>query len=216
MKADRPVLVRSGASAAGKTAVANAIIEQDGRFTFLRSATTRPKRGDGNDGEYIYLTRKEFLSAIERGEVLEHMEYAGNLYGTLFSEIERAEREGKIPLLVLDINGMKSLYKNERLSACTVFVYAPLSLVEKRLRARFTVGEDEGKIKERIERNREDYLAMTSLAPYIYSFAENSGALEDCTARVLSVFEDFLRGKPKEEGEVLSVANYLEADALVI
>lgn len=207
------VLVISGASAAGKTAVANAIIERDPRFTFLRSGTTRPKRGDGNDDEYVYLTREEFVSRIENGDVLEHTVYAGNMYGTLYSEIERAESEGKIPLLVLDINGMKSLYLDERLAACTVYVYAPLALVEKRLRARFTEGEDEEKIRFRLKQNTEDYLGMPDLAPFVYSFSENKGALNDCRDDVLKIFEGFVGGTPKNCDAVAKIASELKADA---
>ena len=213
MARENPVLVLSGASAAGKTAVANAIIGKDARFTFLRSATTRAKRGDGNDGEYIYLSREEFLHRIENGDMLEHMEYAGNMYGTLYSEIERAESEGKIPLLVLDINGMKSLYTDKRLSACTVFVYAPLSLVEKRLLARFTEGEDEEKLRLRLARNREDYLAMPTLAPYIYSFAKNSRELDCCAHEVLKIFEDFIKKRPRDDKIIEKIALELNADA---
>ena len=208
------VLVLSGASAAGKTAVANAMIEKNPKFTFLRSATTRPKRGDGNDDEYIYLTREEFTERIANGDVLENTEYAGNMYGTLYSEIERAESEGKIPLLVLDINGMRSLYRDERLAACTVFIYAPLAMVEERLRARFTKGENEDKIVQRLKINREDYLGMPELEPYVYSFAENAGELNDCRDAVQKIFDSYVSGCDKDVDTAKRIASELKADAI--
>ena len=94
------LLVVAGPSGGGKTAVTNLIAQRDPRFTFLRSATTRAKRGDGNDGEYIYLSRDEFLSLEKSGGFVESTEYNGELYGTTVEEVKRAAAEEKIPLLV--------------------------------------------------------------------------------------------------------------------
>ena len=90
-------IVIAGASGVGKTTVANLILEKCD-FSLVRSATTRPPREDGNYDEYLYLTREEFLSRVENGEMLEFTEYGDRLYGTPKSEIERIVSEGKIPL----------------------------------------------------------------------------------------------------------------------
>ena len=101
-------LVIAGASAVGKTTVGTLLVES-GKFELVRSVTTREMRGDAFGSEYIYLTRDEFLKLVSDGGVLEYTEYAGNLYGTPRSEIERIVGEGKTPLLILDLNGVKSL-----------------------------------------------------------------------------------------------------------
>ena len=92
------ILVLVGPSAVGKTTVMTRILELYGNeFSPIRSATTRAPRGDSFDGEYIYLSREEFLSSVSRGELLEYMEYGGNLYGTPKSEVEiLIERINKI------------------------------------------------------------------------------------------------------------------------
>ena len=84
----RSILILVGPSAVGKTTVANELVRSYGYFSFIRSLTTRPPRGDGNDDEYLYTTREGFLREIECGGVLEHTEYDGTLYGTPRSEIE--------------------------------------------------------------------------------------------------------------------------------
>ena len=94
MKRNNPVLIIAGPSGAGKTVVAKAIVDLDPRFTFLRSTTTRAKRGDAHDDEYLYATEQEFLAAVDRGEFVEYMNYGGCYYGTTKAEMNAAyERE---------------------------------------------------------------------------------------------------------------------------
>ena len=105
----KKILVIAGPSAVGKTTVMNEILRQNAGFEYIRSATTRAPRGDVFDLEYIYLSKEEFLERIENGGVLEYTEYGGNFYGTPKSEIERIFSVGKTPVLILDLNGVKSL-----------------------------------------------------------------------------------------------------------
>ena len=103
------ILVLAGPSAVGKTTVMKALMSKYEGFDYIRSATTRAPRGDGYDSEYIYLSINDFSSLIKNGGVLEYTEYGGNFYGTPSSEIERIFEDGKIPMLILDINGVKTL-----------------------------------------------------------------------------------------------------------
>ncbi len=191
------VLIIAGPSGVGKTAVAKSIIDKNPRFTFLRSATTRPIRGDKNNDEYLYCTEDEFRGLISRGEMLEHMVYDGNMYGTPKSEVERAHREGKVPLLVLDLEGVNSLYNSPVCHTCAVFLYADEDTVNTRLAAR------EGSTPERVEsrkmRNREDYARLPSLAHAFYALIPNTAALDDCCDKVVAAFSGFEGGKPRSE-----------------
>ena len=98
------ILVLAGPSAVGKTTVMKEILSHSSRFEFMRSATTRAPRSDGNDSEYVYLSKEEFKAQIVSGEMLEYTEFGGNFYGTPISELKRASALGKTPLLILDIN----------------------------------------------------------------------------------------------------------------
>lgn len=186
------VLIIAGLSGVGKTAVAKSIIAKDDRFTFLRSATTRAKRGDAHDDEYLYCTTDEFKSLIAHGDMLEHMVYDGNMYGTPKSEVERAHKEGKIPLLVLDLNGVDSLYNHPACHTCAVFLYADGDTVNSRLEGR--EGSTPAGVASRKERNREDYLRLPSLAYAIYSAIPNTSTLDVCRDEVMSAFADFEAG----------------------
>ena len=146
-------LILAGPSAVGKTTVA-LVLEKYG-FELLRSATTRAPRGDGRDDEYIYISHEEFLERISRGEMLEHTEFAGNLYGTPKSEGDRVLSKGKLPLMILDLCGVKTL-TSKRLDfrAVAIYLWDYPSVIEERLRLRYSGFEDgEARLQGRLAEN---------------------------------------------------------------
>ncbi len=190
----RSVLIIAGPSGVGKTAVAKAIIAHNPRFTLLRSATTRAKRGDAHDDEYLYCTEEEFGELIKSGKMLEHMVYDGCMYGTPHSEVERAHREGKIPLLVLDLNGVDALYHHSLCHTCAIYLYASGDTVNTRLAGRG--GSTPDKVASRKERNREDYIRLPSLTKCFFALIPNDTTIEDCRDSVISAFREFEAGAP--------------------
>ena len=207
------VLVIAGPSAVGKTVVAKALAERDPRFTFLRSGTTRQKRKDAHDDEYLYFTEEEFLAAVARGEFAEHMRYGGNLYGTPKSELKRAFSEGKIPLMVLDLEGVRSMALLEEYSACSVYVYADIATIEKRLSDRsFAEGrteKSEALYLSRCEQNRRDYLSLPDFADYIFRFIENVSTIDACVDKTWETFCEFCGGAPFEKDKNANIADKL-------
>lgn len=96
---------------------------------------------------YHFLTAEDFERRVRNGEFLEWVDYVGNRYGTLRSEIDRLRSAGCAPLLELETDG--ALRVKERVDgAVTVFVTAPVEELERRLRLRAT--ESSGAIDERI------------------------------------------------------------------
>lgn len=217
MKKSNPVLIIAGPSGAGKTVVAKAIVDLDPRFTFLRSTTTRARRGDAHDDEYLYATEAEFLAAVERGEFVEHMNYGGCLYGTTKAEMNAAYERGKIPLLVLDLLGVESLYRAEGYSACSVYVYAPLDVVEQRLSARYfadgVTEAAEKSYRSRRDRNIADFLELPEYAPYFHAFLENVDTIDACRDRVMKIFADFCDGAETDTAKNTDTAAALKATA---
>jgi guanylate kinase len=145
----RPVFVVTGPSGAGKGTLVRALL---GRFPELElavSATTRERRPGETDGvEYHFLGEDEFARRVAAGDFLEHVEFAGHRYGTVRSEIDRIAAKGHVPVLELEIEGAL-LVRDELDGATAIFVSAPLSALETRLRARAT--ESSGEIEERLE-----------------------------------------------------------------
>lgn len=218
MKRENCLLIIAGPSAVGKTTVAYSMMKSDPRFEFVRSATTRQCRGDKFDAEYIYMSVPEFRTLIANGGVLEHTEYAGNLYGTPRSEVERIIGEGKIPLLVLDINGVTNLVRNaDGLSPCGIYVYDSLDVMEKRLYERF-LGENPApdglkRFVSRKEQNIADYLEIRNTGAAFYTFIHNCGTVSDTADAVAREFLAFTLGEPRRTETVDHVSASLEADA---
>jgi guanylate kinase len=117
------------------------------------SATTRAQRPGEEDGvHYWFLDRREFDRRIDDGDFLEWVDFVGNRYGTLKSEIDRLRGEGKAPLLELETEGAKRV-KRRTEGAVTIFVTAPVDELERRLRDRAT--ESSGVIDDRLRKARE-------------------------------------------------------------
>jgi len=95
----------------------------------------------------MVMDREEFDRRVLAGEFLEWVDYVGNRYGTLNSEIDRLRGEGRAPLLELETDGALRV-KARVQSAVTIFVTAPVDELERRLRERAT--ESTGVIDERL------------------------------------------------------------------
>ena len=112
------------------------------------SATTRaPRPGEEDGADYHFLAEPDFERRLEAGEFLEHAEYAGNRYGTLRSEIDRAGEAGVRGLLLeIEVQGARQV-RQALPRAVQVFIAPPS---EEALRTRLVGrGADE---PEQIER----------------------------------------------------------------
>ena len=210
------ILIIAGPSAVGKTTIAHRMLELDSRYEFVRSVTTRPKRADRFDSEYIYITDEEFRHLIATGGVLEHTQYAGSFYGTPRSEIDRITSEGKVPLLILDINGVTSLYNNKGdISPCGVYVYDDINVMEQRLYERYKDDidspETQRKLNSRSRQNIIDYSQMPENEGVFYSFIRNCSSVNCCAEKVGEVFAAFCGGVPRDDKTNTEVAIELAA-----
>jgi len=123
------------------------------------SATTRRRRRGEEDGvEYHFLSPEEFERRVGDGDFLEHVEYAGNRYGTLRSEIERILAKGSSPLVEIELAGARAVRRDVP-EAASIFI-APPSLAElgRRLERRAT--DTEGEIAARLASSRVELEAM--------------------------------------------------------
>ena len=200
----RYALVLIGPSGVGKTSVANCLLAGDHGFSLVHSGTTRPKRGDGNDGEYIYYTRDEFLAKIERGEVLEHTEFGGNLYGTPVDEVNQFFAEGKTPLLVLDMNGAESLYNGKfDFKPVIFYIYEDIKVIEERLVKRETEnpsGKGMEALYRRLELNKRDYRHLRDVKHIFDAYIKNT-SLVGAAKEALDTFINIKNGKLPDRAE---------------
>jgi len=107
----KQIIIITGGSGVGKTTIAGRLVESNQKFVKPITATTREKRKDEVDGkDYFFLSIEDFKKKIEEKFFLEYEEvYSGKFYGVPKFELDRIWKDGKIPVLVIDVMGAQTL-----------------------------------------------------------------------------------------------------------
>jgi guanylate kinase len=131
------LFIISAPSGSGKSTLVAQLRSLVEGLDFSISYTTRAPRGSEEDGrEYHFTQRETFEQMISKGEFLEWAEVFGNYYGTGFSALEHARRQGKDLLLDIDVQGAVQVMKKLP-EAVSIFILPPSpEVLEKRLRNR--------------------------------------------------------------------------------
>ena len=116
----------------------------------------RPGEVDGR--EYHFMNPAQFDAAVAEGRFLEHVEYAGNRYGTLRSEVDRHLAAGRSVVVEIELRGARTI-RRMLPDAVTVFI-APPSMGElaRRLESRAT--DNASEIAARLEVSKRELAAM--------------------------------------------------------
>lgn len=151
------LLILSSPSGAGKSTLARRLMDWDPTIRFSVSATTRPPRpGEVEGREYHFCSRAAFLAMVADGDMLEHAEVFGNLYGSPRALVEAAMAAGCDTLFDIDWQGGQQIRSSALgRDAVSVFVLPPsIAELDRRLRAR---GQDDaGTIAGRMAKSRDE------------------------------------------------------------
>jgi len=142
-ESNRPLVI-SGPSGSGKSTLFMKLYEKyPGKFGFSISHTTRkPREGEKDGVSYFFVSREEFLKLVEQSAFIEHAEFSGNMYGTSLQAVRSVGESGKICVLDIDQQGVRSIKKTD-LNPIFVFIKPPsMEILEQRLRDRNTETEE--------------------------------------------------------------------------
>ena len=151
------LIVISSPSGAGKTSLANAIVEENKNIYFSTSVTTRPPRdGEENGREYIFTNKNKFDEMIINGEFIEYAEVFGHYYGTPKGKTEEFLINGKDIIFDVDWQGGTKI-RNSYLapSVVSIFILPPsIKTLQERLLNRNK--DDDKTVKLRMKEARSE------------------------------------------------------------
>lgn len=187
------LLVLSSPSGGGKTTIARSLLDGRDDLGYSISATTRPMRaGEENGRDYHFLTRDEFQRRVAAGAFVEWAEYSGNLYGTLWSEVEALFARGRIAVLDIDVQGAAQIRAVLR-DAVLVFVLPPSAAVlASRLRSRNSETAD--RIRQRLTA-----AALEVEAVPVYDYLVENDNLVAAVSHVAAIIEAEMHRVTRQE-----------------
>jgi guanylate kinase len=140
MPFDNKIIIITAPSGAGKTSITRHLLKTfPDQLAFSVSAATREKRAWEKDGvDYYFMNADEFKEKIKSNAFVEwEMVYEGKYYGTLKSEIHRIWKEGKAPLLDIDVKGAVHVQQQHQENSISIFIEPPsVDELKKRLQNR--------------------------------------------------------------------------------
>jgi guanylate kinase len=150
------LLILSSPSGAGKSTLSRMLMDWDRDMRFSVSATTRtPRPGEVEGREYYFRTRQAFEEMVRSGEMLEHAEVFGNLYGSPRGPVLTAMEAGIDTVFDIDWQGGQQIKQAMRDDVVSVFILPPsIAELDRRLRSR---GQDSDEvIAGRMEKSRDE------------------------------------------------------------
>lgn len=177
------LFVISSPSGCGKSTLARHLL---GKFRTLKlsvSVTTREKRdGEEEGSDYYFRTIGEYQEMLANNEFLESVEFCGNYYGSLKSEIRSIQEEGLDVLFEIEANGAASIFKHKELDIVSVFILPPkFETLRQRLEGRRANTNDE--IRNRVEQARSELLEAQN-----YDYIIINDDLSDAKAKIEAIY----------------------------
>lgn len=184
------VIIIVAPSGAGKTTLANRLLNDFLKIKFSVSATTRsPREGEKSGEDYYFLTEKEFDAKIQQDCFLEWEPYSGNRYGTLQSEVDKLADNGYFPLLDIEVKGALNVQKMYKQDAVSVFIKPPsMEVLANRLKKRGS--ETTETLAKRLQRAKKEL----SYADH-FDFAVINDDLDTAYNDLKAIIEPFITEK---------------------
>ena len=139
----KKLIVISGSSGVGKGTIIKSFLEKHKDFKLSVSCTTRQKReGEVHGINYYYLTKEQFMDAVQKDEFLEWAEFSGNYYGTNKNFVQKSLDNNENIILEIDTQGAMQVREKIK-NSVLIFILPPsMEELERRLRGRGTETEE--------------------------------------------------------------------------
>ena len=153
--ASRPI-VFVGPSGIGKgTIIHNLMNKYKDQFAFSVSHTTRkPREGERNGVDYIFVTREQMNKDIEDGKFIDYNYIHRNIYATSYESLENVTKSGKICIFDINVNAALKMRQTKLNPFIICLLPRTMDVLEERIRYRGQ--DDENSIKTRLKTAEEE------------------------------------------------------------
>ncbi len=179
------LLVISGPSGCGKSTIVSNILARDDNFALSVSLTTREKREKEIDGvHYKFVSKDEFVRALNAEELLEHAVYNGNMYGTPAQPVMDMLEKGINVILEIEIQGARQIINKYPEAVSILIVPSSYAELEERLRSRKT--DTEENVRARLEIAKSE---IECYPDYEYVILNEAGKSDDAALNIINIVE---------------------------
>jgi len=181
----KKILIIAGITSAGKNTIMSELVKTGKYHDLITSTTRAPRENDGImevDGvDYYFLTTEQAIAKVKNKEYVEVAWVHERINGLLASEVQRAQDEGKIPIIDIDVQGVAAL-KGLSKNTIAIFVLPPsYSEWVRRMKNRYPTDEAFNEAWPVRRRSAIMELETALAAPY-YHFVVNKDLAESVHA----------------------------------
>lgn len=202
------MFVLSSPSGAGKSTIAQLLLNEDDNLDLSVSVTTREKRSSEVDGvHYHFRTREQFEKMVEHDELLEWAEVHGNYYGTPRQFVEDKLQAGTDVLFDIDVQGTYQINEKMPEDVATIFILPP-SIAEMKSRLKRRAEDSDEVILRRMKTAVSELKAWPD-----YEYLVVNEDLENAFAEVKSILTAE-RMRQRRQGAHSALAKTLHEDLI--
>lgn len=128
------LIVITGPSGVGKSSIVSEVRRRCGAVFSVSATTRKPRPGERDGKDYLFIDRATFRTMVEAGEMLEWAEVFGECYGTPVQPVRQALAGGKKIILEIDVQGARQIAR--KAPDTTFILIAPPSI--ETLKSRLT------------------------------------------------------------------------------
>lgn len=181
------IVIISGPSGAGEDSIIDGLSQYMPIERIITTSTRDMREGESQGDPYYFISHEEFAQGIEDGKFFEYaQQYNDNYYGVTFEEIERVKAAEGVGIWKIDYKGViqaKELMPEIK----TIFITAPLDILEKRIRSRDGVSDEF--VAERMAYTKE-WLEHADI--YDYQVENEEGKLDNTIEKVRDIITEIV------------------------
>ena len=184
-KSKAKVLIISGPTGSGKNSILEGVLERCNNCARLVTATTRePREGEVDGVDYHYISKSEFLKAIDNGDIPEywHAQDTDRYYGTYLPDLYSKAKDGKIVVAQVQAEGIK-YFKTHHEAVSVLVVAGSEEELIGRVTARHPMSDDE--LQERLDAIHTEMREFEQVCDY--TVKNENGKLDKAIDEVMQI-----------------------------